>query len=544
MDRPLDYEVLARRGRRGAARGRRRSRCSGTRWAARRPCRSRCARPELLPLPGRRRHRAGAVRRRRVRARPAPAGDARDRPVHADSPGRTPTSGSPSTCDDARVRAFLLQNLAREGGGWTWRADLELLARDLTAVADFPVPADARPYDGPVLWVAGADSPYVRDEHRERMSELFPRARLVRLKGAGHWVHAEVPELFAQTVDRFLDRGRGPGLRRATAPRSRAGGGAVAACRGGAEGIRTPDPLDANEVRYRTALQPPSRAGHYQPPTTRRCSYGALLDRGRRRRRARRAGGRGALGLVPHVHRQRDRDRHATPRRRPAAAPRLSCACSTWAGGAGRGGIRDGMTARARRRSGAPAPAPGLLPAASRRAAPARPRAAPAARPRGPAPARRAAARFTACRRRCTTTTSSSRGEPAEHRQQHLGAGQTGDDGGADDQQEQDQQAAAPAGGLAAHRPGRRVAPAGADRAGAAHRSGRLDRGVVLGRAPARAPARARAPGGRGRPGAARQHPPGVGRLTRGDGGAVQPRRPPPRTAGPWGRARRARHRR
>src|SRR5262245_50803379 len=30
-----------------------------------------------------------------------------------------------------------------------------------------------------------------------------------------------------------------------------------AAIWGGAEGIRTPDPLDANEVRYRTALQPP-----------------------------------------------------------------------------------------------------------------------------------------------------------------------------------------------------------------------------------------------------------------------------------------------
>ena len=112
---------------------------------------------------------------------------------------------------DARVRAFLLQNLAREGGGWTWRANLELLARDLPAVADFPVPADARPYDGPVLWVAGADSPYVRDEHRERMSELFPRARLVRLKGAGHWVHAEVPELFAQTVERFLTAVEGRG---------------------------------------------------------------------------------------------------------------------------------------------------------------------------------------------------------------------------------------------------------------------------------------------------------------------------------------------
>jgi hypothetical protein len=28
---------------------------------------------------------------------------------------------------------------------------------------------------------------------------------------------------------------------------------------GGAEGIRTPDPLDANEVRYQAALQPPNR---------------------------------------------------------------------------------------------------------------------------------------------------------------------------------------------------------------------------------------------------------------------------------------------
>ena len=44
----------------------------------------------------------------------------------------------------------------------------------------------------------------------------------------------------------------------------------------GAEGIRTPDPLDANEVRYRTALQPrglvgwrgaPDKAGNQPAPT-------------------------------------------------------------------------------------------------------------------------------------------------------------------------------------------------------------------------------------------------------------------------------------
>ena len=107
--------------------------------------------------------------------------------------------------DDARVRGFLLQNLAREDGGWRWRADLDVLDRDLGALADFPLPDEVRPYEGPTLFVAGADSPYVRDEHRERIAELFPRARLVRLKGAGHWVHAETPELFLETVARFLD---------------------------------------------------------------------------------------------------------------------------------------------------------------------------------------------------------------------------------------------------------------------------------------------------------------------------------------------------
>ncbi len=109
------------------------------------------------------------------------------------------------TVHDERVRGFLLQNLAREGDRWRWRANLDLMARDLPHVAGFPLPADVVPYAGPVLWLAGADSPYVQDAHRARMAELFPRARLVRFKGVGHWVHSEVPELFLETVARFLD---------------------------------------------------------------------------------------------------------------------------------------------------------------------------------------------------------------------------------------------------------------------------------------------------------------------------------------------------
>jgi pimeloyl-ACP methyl ester carboxylesterase len=106
------------------------------------------------------------------------------------------------------VRSFLLQSLVRDGvgadGGWRWRLNLETLARDLGELRRFPsVPAGST-YDGPVLWIAGANSSYVLDDDRPRMDELFPSTRLVRIKNAGHWVHSEQPEVFLETVRRFL----------------------------------------------------------------------------------------------------------------------------------------------------------------------------------------------------------------------------------------------------------------------------------------------------------------------------------------------------
>ena len=108
---------------------------------------------------------------------------------------------------DERVRGFLLQNLRRDGGGWAWDVNLDLLTRDLDSAAGFPTDG-VTPYAGPVLWLAGADSDYVRDAYRDEMTELFPRTRLVRVKGAGHWVHSEQPEVFARLLQRFLDAQR------------------------------------------------------------------------------------------------------------------------------------------------------------------------------------------------------------------------------------------------------------------------------------------------------------------------------------------------
>ncbi|MGY1844492.1 alpha/beta fold hydrolase [Modestobacter sp. SYSU DS0875] len=105
------------------------------------------------------------------------------------------------------VRSFLLQSLVRDGQeGWRWRLNLETLARDLGELRRFPEPEPRATYDGPVLWIAGANSHYVLDSDRPRMDELFPATRLVRVKNAGHWVHSEQPEVFLETVRRFLQQ--------------------------------------------------------------------------------------------------------------------------------------------------------------------------------------------------------------------------------------------------------------------------------------------------------------------------------------------------
>jgi len=105
------------------------------------------------------------------------------------------------------VRGFLLQSLRREHDHWRWLLNLELLGRDLDDITGWPEAAlaDTPAYDGPVLWVGGADSAYVQPDYAAAMDRWFPRNRRVTVKGAGHWVHSERPEVFVEVLRRFLD---------------------------------------------------------------------------------------------------------------------------------------------------------------------------------------------------------------------------------------------------------------------------------------------------------------------------------------------------
>ena len=161
--------------------------------------------PELVERLVRRRRRAGGLPER-----------ARVRRLHRDHARR-----STSTPLERRDQA---EEALRDGGappgraqlppaepaprptdGWHWQLNLDLLGESMDGLTGWP---DERlgeaSYDGPVLWVGGADSDYIADEHSAEMDRRFPRNRRVLVKGAGHWVHSEQPEIFLEVLRRFL----------------------------------------------------------------------------------------------------------------------------------------------------------------------------------------------------------------------------------------------------------------------------------------------------------------------------------------------------
>lgn len=106
--------------------------------------------------------------------------------------------------DDPSLRAFFLQSLdIKADGGPRWRLNLPVLEAEMGKIVGWP--GTLGRFDGPTLFLTGAESNYVRPEHREHIRALFPKARFAKLPGAGHWLHADKPREFEETVRVFLE---------------------------------------------------------------------------------------------------------------------------------------------------------------------------------------------------------------------------------------------------------------------------------------------------------------------------------------------------
>lgn len=105
---------------------------------------------------------------------------------------------------DPAVRRFLLKNLSFDPQERRYRWDVNLRAIQTHYEKLNERIEDGRTFRGPTLVIRAADSDYVEDADEKTIKELFPNAEFVTIENAGHWVHADQPETFADHVRVFL----------------------------------------------------------------------------------------------------------------------------------------------------------------------------------------------------------------------------------------------------------------------------------------------------------------------------------------------------
>jgi pimeloyl-ACP methyl ester carboxylesterase len=100
---------------------------------------------------------------------------------------------------------FLLKNIYRkklEDGPaeYAWRFNLEVLANDIEEMG-LPILQGS---EVETLFLYGTQSKYVVEDDKPEILSLFPNTTFKTLN-TGHWVHAQDPEGFIQTVKDFID---------------------------------------------------------------------------------------------------------------------------------------------------------------------------------------------------------------------------------------------------------------------------------------------------------------------------------------------------
>ena len=102
------------------------------------------------------------------------------------------------------TRAFLLKNLSRDGQG-----NLSLKLNMSSIMENYATTLVAAPsgdsYAGATLFLKGENSAYIQDKHRPVIEQMFPNMQLRVVANAGHWLHAEQPQMVNDLIAAYLD---------------------------------------------------------------------------------------------------------------------------------------------------------------------------------------------------------------------------------------------------------------------------------------------------------------------------------------------------
>lgn len=112
--------------------------------------------------------------------------------------------------DSSQIVQFLLKNVHRnkESHRYEWRLNVRVLYNNLDEIISG---VNAHWFDDripitnyPVLFIKGANSNYILPEDYASIRRIYPEAQIIEIPDAGHWLHAEQPQLFMDAIWKFI----------------------------------------------------------------------------------------------------------------------------------------------------------------------------------------------------------------------------------------------------------------------------------------------------------------------------------------------------
>ena len=112
--------------------------------------------------------------------------------------------------EGTQIVHFLLKNVHRnkENHQLEWRLNVPVLYDNLDEIIKG---VNAHWFDDripilnyQVLFIKGAQSNYILPEDYASIRRIYPEAQIVEIPNAGHWLHAEQPKVFMDTVWKFI----------------------------------------------------------------------------------------------------------------------------------------------------------------------------------------------------------------------------------------------------------------------------------------------------------------------------------------------------
>ena len=104
---------------------------------------------------------------------------------------------------DFGTRQFLLKNVYwKEKGKLALRVNLRVLTENISEVGE-ALPGYAQ-FKKDTLFLRGDRSEYISIEDETLIKAHFPKAQIVTIKNAGHWLHAENPKDFFEALIHFV----------------------------------------------------------------------------------------------------------------------------------------------------------------------------------------------------------------------------------------------------------------------------------------------------------------------------------------------------